>query len=140
MGKSINRVTLLGNVGRDVEFKSTQGGLVVANASLATSYRVKEGGEWKDATEWHYLVFFDKLAEIVRQYVSKGSKIHVEGKLRTRSWDAKDGSGKRYRTEIIVDDLVLLGGGQERNEYSQEYPPGTGEVNHPEIDDSDIPF
>lgn len=140
MGKSINRVTLLGNVGRDVEAKTTQGGLLVVNVSLATNYRVKDGGEWKDATEWHNLVFFDRLAETVRQYVSKGSKIYIEGKLRTRSWDASDGSGKRYRTEVIVDDLVLLGGGQERNEYSQEYPPGAGEVNNPEITDEDIPF
>ena len=137
MAKGVNKVALLGNVGRDVEIKFSNG-LAIANLSLATAERVKEGDEWKDAAEWHHLVFFGRQAEIVREYVEKGSKIYVEGRLKTRSWDAKDGSGKRYRTEIIVSELVLLGGGQGRNEYSQEAPADGG--NATEITDEDIPF
>ena len=85
MAKGVNKVALLGNVGRDMEIKFSNG-LAIANLSLATAERVKEGEEWKDAAEWHHLVFFGRQAKIVREYVEKGSKIYVEGRLKTRSW------------------------------------------------------
>ena len=138
MAKGINKVSLLGNVGQ-VEISFHNGNMAIANVSLATNERVKEGGEWKDAAEWHNLVFFGKLAELVREYVDKGSKLYVEGRLRTRSWEAKDGSGRRYKTEIIGSELVFLGGRQERGEYSQEAPAGEHEHSQ-EITDEDVPF
>ena len=120
MGKSVNKVILLGNVGKDPEIRSTAGGTMVANLTLATSDRQKDAqGNWQDRTEWHNLVAFTRTAEIVRDYVKKGSKLYIEGKIQTRSWDDKESGQKRYRTEIIVNELVLLssreegsGGGQ----------------------------
>jgi single-strand DNA-binding protein len=120
MARSVNKVTLLGNVGKDPEIRSTTGGTMVANLTLATSDRQKDAqGNWQDRTEWHNLVAFTRTAEIVRDYVKKGSKLYIEGKIQTRSWDDKESGQKRYRTEIIVNELVLLssreegsGGGQ----------------------------
>jgi single-strand DNA-binding protein len=120
MARSVNKVTLLGNVGKDPEIRSTAGGTMVANLTLATSDRQKDAqGNWQDRTEWHNLVAFTRTAEIVRDYVKKGSKLYIEGKIQTRSWDDKESGQKRYRTEIIVNELVLLssreegsGGGQ----------------------------
>src|SRR4249919_111026 len=87
---------------------------MVANFTLATSDRQKDAqGNWQDRTEWHNLVAFTRLAEIVRDYVKKGSKLYVEGKIQTRSWDDKESGQKRYRTEIIVNDLSLLSGRDE---------------------------
>src|ERR1700690_3992825 len=111
MAKSANKVFLLGNVGKDPEMRSTGGGTLVANFTLATSDRQKDPqGNWQDRTEWHNLVAFTRLAEIVRDYVKKGSKLFIEGKIQTRSWDDKETGAKRYRTEIIVNDLSLLSG------------------------------
>src|SRR5580698_10861848 len=111
MAKSVNKVILLGNVGKDPEMRSTGGGTLVANFTLATSDRQKDTqGNWQDRTEWHNLVAFTRLAEIVRDYVKKGSKLYIEGKIQTRSWDDKESGAKRYRTEIIVNDLSLLSG------------------------------
>jgi single-strand DNA-binding protein len=113
MSKGVNTVTLLGNVGRDVETRSTQTGLLVANISLATNERQKSGNEWKDHTEWHAVTAFGRTAEIARDYLHKGSQVFVTGKLRTTSWE-DDKQVKRYRTNIIVDDLVLLDGASNR--------------------------
>ena len=114
MAKSVNKVILLGNVGKDPEIRSTPGGTMVANFSLATSDRYQDAqGNWQDRTEWHNLVAFKRTAEIVRDYVKKGSKLYVEGKLQTRNWDDKESGQKRYRTEIIVNDLSLLSGREE---------------------------
>src|SRR5271170_5269752 len=111
MAKSVNKVILLGNVGKDPEIRSTPSGTMVANFSLATTDRVKDAtGNWTDRTEWHNLVAFQRTAEIIRDYVKKGSKLYVEGKIQTRSWDDKESGQKRYRTEIIVNDLSLLSG------------------------------
>jgi single-strand DNA-binding protein len=117
MAKSVNKVILLGNVGKDPEIKATAGGVVVANFSIATSDRVKDkDGTWQDRTEWHNLVAFQRTAEIVRDYVKKGNKLYVEGSLRTSSWDDKTTGQKKYRTEIIVNDLSLLSGRGEGGE------------------------
>ncbi len=114
MARSVNKVTLLGNVGKDPEIRSTPGGTMVANLTLATSDRQKDAqGNWQDRTEWHNLVAFTRTAEIVRDYVKKGSKLYIEGKIQTRSWDDKESGQKRYRTEILVNELVLLSGREE---------------------------
>lgn len=124
MSKSVNKVIVLGHVGRDVEVSYHEGGAIV-NLTLATNERQKVGEEWRDVAEWHNIVFFGKIAETVREYVIKGSKILVEGRLRTRSWEGKDGV-RRYKTEIIAHDLVLLGepAGQRnaRGDQPQEAP------------------
>jgi single-strand DNA-binding protein len=114
MPKGVNKATLLGHVGMDPEIRATQGGTTVANLSLATSERCKQGEEWVDHTEWHNLVAFQRTAEVVRDYVKKGSQILIEGKLQTQTWDDKESGQKRYKTVILISDLVLLGGGQER--------------------------
>ncbi len=114
MARSVNRVTLLGNVGKDPEIRSTAGGTMVANLTLATSDRQKDAqGNWQDRTEWHNLVAFTRTAEIVRDYVKKGSKLYIEGKITTRSWDDKESGQKRYKTEILVNELVLLSSREE---------------------------
>ncbi len=163
MAKSVNKVILLGNVGKDPEIRSTPGGTMVANFTLATSDRQKDAqGNWQDRTEWHNLVAFTRLAEIVRDYVKKGSKLFIEGKIQTRSWDDKESGQKRYRTEIIVNDLSLLStreegaGGYSRStsqsgsqsgsqspaaNYDQRQPAATDDFAHSaEISDEDIPF
>ena len=109
MARSVNKVTLLGNVGKDPEIRSTAGGNMVANLTLATSDSQKDAqGNWQERTEWHNLVAFKRTAEIVRDYVKKGSKLYIEGKITNRSWDDKESGQKRYKTEILVNELVLL--------------------------------
>src|SRR5271169_1439283 len=111
MARTVNKVILLGNVGKDPEIKSTAVGTLVANLSLATSDRYKDkGGEWQARTEWHNLVSYARGAEILRDYVKKGSKLYVEGRITTRSWDDKESGKKVYRTEIVMSDLSLLSG------------------------------
>jgi len=111
MAKGVNKVFLLGNVGKDPEIRTTAGGMTVASFSLATADRAKDAqGNWGDKTEWHNLVAFQRTAEIVRDYVKKGTQVFVEGKIQTRSWDDKESGAKKYRTEILVNELSLLGG------------------------------
>lgn len=135
MSKSVNKVILLGNVGKDPEIRSTGGGTLVANFNIATSDRAKNAsGEWVDRTEWHNLVAYGRTAEIVRDYVRKGSKLYVEGKIQTRSWEDKTSGEKKYRTEIIVNDLSLLSGCDPDNRASSVRKEPT------EIEEEDIPF
>lgn len=109
MSKSVNKVILLGNLGKDAEVKALQSGTAVANFSLATTERYKDTrGEWQDKTESHNLVAYGRTAEIIRDYTEKGSKLYIEGKLSTRSWDDKDTGKTIYRTEIVVIDVGLL--------------------------------
>ncbi len=111
MAKGVNKVFLLGNVGKDPEMRATQGGMVIAQLTLATADRQKDqSGNWVDKTEWHNLVCFNRTAEIVRDYVKKGTQVFIEGKIQTRSWDDKESGQKKYRTEILVNELSLLGG------------------------------
>lgn len=113
MAKGVNKVILLGNVGKDPEIRATPSGMVIAQLTLATADRQKDqSGNWVDKTEWHNLVCFGRTAEIVRDYVKKGKQLYIEGKLQTRSWDDKETNQKKYRTEIIVNDMSLLGGGE----------------------------
>ncbi|MGD0801555.1 MAG: single-stranded DNA-binding protein [Terracidiphilus sp.] len=114
MARSVNKVTLLGNVGKDPEIRSTPSGVMVASFGLATSDRFQDAqGNWQDRTEWHNLKAFKRTAEIVRDYVKKGSKLYIEGKITTNSWDDKETGAKKYRTEILVNELVLLSGREE---------------------------
>lgn len=109
MAKSVNKVILVGHLGKDPEVRYTASGMAVASFSVATNERFKDkDGQWQDRTEWHNLVAFDRTAEIIKEYVKKGSQIYIEGKLQTRSWE-KDGL-KHYKTEVVINDLVLLGG------------------------------
>jgi single-strand DNA-binding protein len=111
MAKGVNKVLLLGNVGKDPEIRASQGGMTIASFTLATADRQKDqAGQWTDKTEWHNLVAFGRTAEIVRDYVKKGTQLFVEGKIQTRDWVDKESGQKKYRTEILVNDMSLLGG------------------------------
>ena len=103
----VNKVILVGNLGSDPEIKATSNGSSLANFSVATSERWTKDGERQEKTEWHRVTAFGKLAEIVGQYVTKGSKVYIEGKIQTRSWETDSGE-KRYATEIIARDLQML--------------------------------
>jgi single-strand DNA-binding protein len=114
MAKGVNKVFLLGAVGKDPEIRSTAGGMAVANFSLATSDREKDpSGNWIDKTEWHNIICFQRTAEVVRDYVKKGTQLLIEGKIQTRSWDDKQSGEKKYKTEILCNELTLLGGKSE---------------------------
>jgi single-strand DNA-binding protein len=158
--RGINKVFLLGNLGKDAETKYTPSGVAVSNFTVATNRRWKDQqtGEWKEETEWHRCVLWR--SENRANYLTKGTTVHVEGRLQTRSWDDKDGQ-KRYTTEIVVEDLVLLGGrgeptGSGPGEYSQpvsmprssaprQQPAHSAPAPPPEdfsqgITDDDVPF
>ena len=107
--RGINKVILVGNLGKDPEVRYMPNGNAVANITLATSetWKDKQSGEQKEQTEWHRVVFYQRLAEIAGEYLKKGSKVYIEGKLRTRKWQDKDGQDK-YMTEIIADEMQML--------------------------------
>jgi single-strand DNA-binding protein len=112
MAKSVNKVILIGNLGKDPEVKRTSSGTAVADFSMATSSNSKDkDGKWQERTEWHRVVLWDRLAEVAEKYLKKGRSVYIEGRLQTRSWEDKQGQ-KRYTTEIVASDLVLLGGGR----------------------------
>ena len=108
---SVNKVTIIGNLGRDPEVRYTPGGSAVCNISLATTrnWKSKETGEKVEETEWHRVVFYDRLAEIAGEYLRKGRPVYIEGRLKTRKWQDKDGRDN-YTTEIIAEQMQLLGG------------------------------
>ena len=110
MARGVNKVMLIGNLGADPEVRYTAGGAAVANVTLATaeSWRDKESGEQQERTEWHKIVFFSRLAEIVGEYLKKGSQVYVEGRLQTRKWQDRDGND-RYTTEIVANEMQMLG-------------------------------
>lgn len=112
MAKSVNKVILVGNLGKDPEVKYTPQGTAVAKVTVATSssYKDKTSGEWQETTEWHNVVLWQRLAEIAGEYLKKGSKVYIEGRLQTRSWDDKQTGQKKYMTEVVANELVLLGG------------------------------
>jgi single-strand DNA-binding protein len=127
--RSVNKVILLGNLGKDAETKYTPSGTAVSTFTLATNWRTKDPqtGEWKDETEWHRCVLWK--SENRANYLTKGTNVYIEGRLQTRSWDDKDGQ-KRYMTEVVVGDLILLGsrggGGGD-----QGLPSGASEYDRP---------
>ena len=153
---SVNKVILVGRIGKDVEVRYMTNGEAVANVTLATSESWKDkSGVKQEKSEWHNLVIYRRLAEIAGEYLKKGSQIYVEGKLQTRKWQDKEGKD-RYTTEIIVNEMTMLGGksagdsrGDERPEQSatptRQAAPRTGgggstQSNNYDSFDSDIPF
>jgi single-strand DNA-binding protein len=110
MARGVNKVILVGNLGRDPEVRYSPNGQAVANATLATSesWKDKTSGEKQERTEWHRVVFFGRLAEIAGEYLKKGAQIYVEGRLQTRKWQDKDGH-ERYTTEIVANEMQMLG-------------------------------
>jgi single-strand DNA-binding protein len=112
MAQGVNKVTLLGFIGKNPEIRSTSGGTLVANISLATTERYKDrDGKYVDRTEWHNVVAFARTAEVVRDYVKKGTLLYLEGKLETKSWDDKETGHKNYRTQIVISRINLLPSG-----------------------------
>ena len=113
MSKTVNLVILLGNVGKDPEMRTTPNGALVANFSVATSYRYKDSrGDWQEKTKWHNCVAFAKTAEVVRDYIKKGSKVYLEGRLDTETWKDKRSGEDRQRDKIVVNSLILCDGKQ----------------------------
>lgn len=108
MARGLNKVMLIGNLGSDPEIKYAPSGTAIANFNLATSEnRRNKNGEWQEATEWHKIVMFAKQAELCKDYLKKGSKVYIEGRIQTRSWEDKNGQ-KRYLTEVVGLNLVML--------------------------------
>lgn len=111
MARGINKVILIGNLGSDPEARYTPGGnaVVTVNIATSTSWKDKQSGEMQERTEWHRVVFFNRLAEIVNEYLRKGSKVYVEGSLRTRKWTDKN-NVEKYTTEIVANEMQMLDG------------------------------
>ena len=139
MSNGLNKVLIIGNLGADPEIKYTQAGSPVANLSVATSERWKDKntGEQKEQVEWHRVVIFGRLAEIAEQYLKKGSKIFVEGKLQTRDWEDSEGK-KRYTTEVIAREMTML----DSKGDSMESSSSASSSSKPDNDktEEDIPF
>ncbi|MCG6887355.1 MAG: single-stranded DNA-binding protein [Proteobacteria bacterium] len=149
MARGVNKVILIGNLGRDPEVRYSPNGGAVANITVATSesWKDKNTGEQVEKTEWHRVVFFRRLAEIAGEYLKKGSKVYIEGKLQTRKWQDKDG-GDRYTTEIVANEMQML---DSRGGGSAEYNQDTSRSSKPQSQaaeapapagdfDDDIPF
>jgi single-strand DNA-binding protein len=139
----INKVILLGNLGKDPEIRYLEGGTAVANFTLATSenYKDKTSGERKTITEWHNVVLWRGLAEITEKYLKKGNQVYIEGKLRTRQWQDKDGN-TRYTTEIVAENMQMIG---RKDDNSSSTPSETSIPPTPEIEqnnsmEDDLPF
>jgi single-strand DNA-binding protein len=143
MAGTVNKVILIGRLGKDPEVKYTQGGTAIARFSLATDEFWKDqNGDRQQRTEWHNIVAWDKLADICGQYLTKGKQVYIEGKLQTRSWEDKEGN-KRYTTEIRADNMVMLGSRSEAGTGGGEKAASTtpaGAAGGGEITDEDIPF
>lgn len=140
---SVNKVIILGNAGRDAEVRHTTGGSVITNVSLATTrkWKDKQSGERREETDWHRIVFFGKVAEIAGEYVKKGKPVYVEGRLTTRKWTDKEGRDQ-WTTEIVADQLQLLGGRDDRQDSGQTRQAPANTPPPPNFDDmdDDIPF
>jgi single-strand DNA-binding protein len=157
MARGINKVILVGNIGKDPEVRYTASGSAITNISIATSesWRDKTSGEQQERTEWHKVVFFNRLAEIAGEYLKKGSQVYVEGSMRTRKWQDKDGQD-RYTTEVVANEMQMLGGRggsegvdrppSEKKGFRDSPPTRQGAGDPPPFDeadgfvDDDIPF
>ena len=149
MARGVNKVILVGNLGKDPEMKYTASGTAIANITIATSesWNDKQTGEKVEKTEWHRVVAFTRLAEVIGEYLHKGSQVYIEGKLQTRKWQDQNGQD-RYTTEIVANDMQMLGakGGDQQQ---QQKPAGFRDKPQasqadakpsPGFDDDDIPF
>lgn len=135
----MNRATIIGNLGADLETRTTQGGSVIGNLRVATRERVKKGDEWVDHTEWHRVTLFGKTAENAQKYLKKGSQVAVEGKIRTNKYTDKEGV-ERYSTEIVADTIEFLGPREGRADERDIPDARPKNSKKPVEDDSDIPF
>jgi len=144
----LNKAILIGNLGRDPEVRYTSDGRAVTNFSIATSdeWKDKETGEKRQRTEWHRIVAFNKLGEICGEYLSKGKQVYIEGQIRTRDWEDRDGN-KRYTTEIVANNMLMLGSRSDvssersstgRTDADPGYPESAS--SYAEKPDDDIPF
>lgn len=147
MARGVNKVILIGNLGKDPEVRYTPSGLAVANITLATSesWKDKTSGEMQEKTEWHRIVFYQRLAEIAGEYLRKGSKVFVEGRLQTRKWQDKTTGQDKYTTEIIADNMQMLdskGGSGDASSYEKPAAATASAEAAPALDtfDDDIPF
>lgn len=153
MARGVNKVILVGNLGRDPEVRYTPSGLAVANVTIATSesWKDKQSGEMQERTEWHRVVFYQRIAEVVGEYLRKGSKIYVEGRLQTRKWQDKTTGQDKYTTEIIADSMQMLdskgGAGGDAGSYEKSSSSNNNSQQQPaemapalEGFDDDIPF
>lgn len=155
MAKGINKAILIGNLGADPETRYTANGTAVTNLRLATSdsWKDKQSGEMQERTEWHRVVMFARLAEVAAEYLRKGSKVYIEGRIQTRKWQGQDGQD-RFTTEIVANEMQMLdskggggsasfddssGGGQQQQQRSQPQPAQADEGFDEDLDD-DIPF
>ncbi len=148
MARGVNKAIILGSLGQDPDIRYTAGGAAVANISIATNeqWKDKESGEMQERTEWHRVVFFGRLAEIVGEYLRKGSQVYVEGRIQTRKWQDKEGQD-RYTTEIVANEMQMLGsksGGTtasfDQSPQQQSSPAVSSEKNSSDDFDDDIPF
>ena len=151
MARGVNKVILVGNLGRDPEVRYSPNGAAIANVTIATSegWKDKQTGEMQERTEWHRIVFFSRLAEIAGEYLRKGSQIYVEGRLQTRKWQDKEGQD-RYTTEVVANELQMLGGrsggsnqtSDSSQQFDQSQPSAPSKPAAKEFDDfdDDIPF
>ena len=150
MSGSINKVILIGNLGKDPEVRHLENGAIVANFSIATSetYKDRKTGEKVSQTEWHNIVAWRGLAEIAERYLKKGQKVYIEGKLKTRSWQDQDGNN-RYSTEIITDNLTMLGNNNSndsKSNFEEQQSTNNDSKKSPEKEfsapgeDDDLPF
>lgn len=137
---SLNKVMLIGCLGKDPETRYTQAGTAVTNFSLATSERFKaKNGEWEERTEWHNVTAWGKLAEICGEYLTKGKSVFIEGRLQTRKWEDKDGKD-RYTTEVVADKMQMLSGKGEKKEDKPDAGAPQTKEESPFSPDDDIPF
>jgi single-strand DNA-binding protein len=150
MAGSVNKVILIGNLGKDPEIRYLESGVPIANFPLATSetYTDKTSGERRNQTEWHNIVLWRGLAEVAEKYLKKGQKVYIEGKLRTRSWNDKDGA-TRYTTEIVADNMTMLSPREENSGYAapkpaypptQETPVSPSPLDQSFMEEDDLPF
>jgi single-strand DNA-binding protein len=140
--RSVNNVTLLGNLASDPELRYTKSGRAVINFSIATNYSYKKDDEWVEVTSYHKIVFWGKTAELISQLSKKGSRVYVSGRLQTRSWEGEDGK-KNYITEIIGEEFISLTPKEKTEKVSEETTQAAEEVFDTEEDDvevDDIPF
>ncbi|MFQ5742763.1 MAG: single-stranded DNA-binding protein [Acidobacteriota bacterium] len=141
MAQGVNKIILVGNLGRDPELRYTQSGTAVANFSVATTERwTDREGQRQEHTEWHRIVAWGKLAEIVGEYLSKGKQVYIEGSVRTRQWEDREGS-TRYTTEVRANNLLMLGSPGATSELAEPAPSEVSEdPSGSDVSDDDIPF
>ena len=137
MARDLNKVMLIGRLGKGPEVNYTQNGTAVATLSVATTNSIKRGDKWEDETEWHRVVAWGRLAEVAGEYMNKGTLVFIEGRLKTRAWEDRDGN-KRHVTEIVAATLNMLGGGGQTRQEPQQQPRSQATTHQQDM--GDVPF